>query len=504
MMKNIKTLSMYLPQFHRVADNDKWWGEGFTEWTTVRGAEPLFEGHMQPIKPLNNNYYNLMDKETMTWQASIMKKYGIDGQCFYHYYFKDGRRILEKPSENLLKWTDIDMPFCFCWANGRWSRTWSNLRGNSWADKYEKKCEVGESGVLIEQRYGREQEWKKHFDCLLPFFKDNRYIKINGRPIFLIYSPLTIPCLPQMIDYWKILAFENQIEEIYFIGMNSDKRIYGIDALMLFAPHMVWKLERPIDGIRRIDYEKMWLNISNTKKIDGCKTYYCGVPNLDDTPRRGKHDGVVFKNFTIEKFYEGMCEIYRKSIEEENEFVFINAWNEWGEGTQLEPDETYGYSKLEAVYKAQKLILGNNKNHHNIEIRKQLDNCFDEKKSISGYAVTAKCFDLWMGLKEIDISISDYLNKYNILHVAVYGYGMLARHLLPELEKSGIIVDYIIDQSNRRNSFKYNIKNLDDVLPEVDAVIITIVDEFDSIYNVLKKKIKSRFFSFYEIVSELP
>lgn len=160
-------------------------GEGFTEWTTVRGAASLFEGHKQPIKPLNNHYYNLLEKETMEWQTALMKKYGIDGQCFYHYYFKDGRQILEKPAENLLKWKDIDMPFCFCWANQTWARTWSNIRGNSWADKFEKKGNAGDDGILIEQHYGREKEWKAHFEYLLPFFQDERYIKLNGSPVFI-------------------------------------------------------------------------------------------------------------------------------------------------------------------------------------------------------------------------------------------------------------------------------------------------------------------------------
>lgn len=504
MSKQIRTLSMYLPQFHQVAENDEWWGKGFTEWTTVRGAEPLFDGHVQPIKPLNNNYYNLLNKETMEWQSLLMKKYGIDGQCFYHYYFKDGRKILEKPAENLLKWRDIEMPFCFCWANGRWSRTWSNLRGNSWADKFETKEKLNDDGVLIEQRYGREKEWKLHFEYLFPFFKDERYIKLNGRPIFLIYSPKTIPCLPQMIDYWNELAKEKQIPGIYFIGMNCENYIDGLNALMLFAPHMVWQMDAPIEGIRRIDYDKMWKRISNARPIDGIKTYYCGVPNLDDTPRRGRHDGVIFKNFTIDKFYQGMCTIYKKSIIEKNEFVFINAWNEWGEGTQLEPDDEYGYGKLEAVCDAQKQVLDSCLSDNEIEGLSKIEEYSENHWKKTNYSVTAKCFDQWMSLREKNICLANYLERYNVTHIAVYGYGMLARHLLMELEGTDIVVDYIIDQSSRRQSLRYIVKNLEDNLPRVDGVVITIVDEFDSIYKELKERIDSRFFSLYEIVSELP
>ncbi len=500
MERDIKTLSMYLPQFHRVAENDRWWGKGFTEWTTVRGAEPLFVGHKQPIKPLNNNYYNLLEKKTMEWQAALMKNYGIDGQCFYHYYFKDGQKILEQPAEQLLKWKDIDMPFCFCWANEHWARTWSNLRGNSWADKFEKKDVLDNDGILIEQRYGREKQWKEHFDYILPFFKDKRYIRINDMPVFLVFSPTIIPCLPQMLDYWRKLAKEEQISDIYFIGMNCNKYISGINALVLYAPHMVWKRENPIGGIYRIDYEQMWENIINSELIDGQKTFYCAVPNLDDTPRRGRHEGVVFKNFSIEQFYKGMCEIYRKSLERQNEFVFINAWNEWGEGTQLEPDEEYKYEKLESIYRAKKYALENYRiNTEDNDLKANTK----PSERIVNYTITAKCFDQWMTLREKNLHISEYLKKYNVTHIVIYGYGMLARHLLFELDETDIIIDYIIDRSSRRESLKYNVKSLEDYLPETEAVIVTIVDEFDSIYEILKKRMNSKFFSLFEIVSEL-
>ena len=136
----MKILAMYLPQFHRVQENDEWWGEGFTEWTSVRSAKPLFPEHDQPHAPLHENYYDLMNPETMRWQADLMHHYGVDGMCFYHYYFKDGRRILERPAENLLHWKDIDMPFCFSWANEAWIRSWSRLtgsEGNAWASKFD-------------------------------------------------------------------------------------------------------------------------------------------------------------------------------------------------------------------------------------------------------------------------------------------------------------------------------------------------------------------------------
>lgn len=502
MQKKIRTLAFYLPQFHRIPENDEWWGEGFTEWTALYKAEPLFEGHKQPVRPLNSNYYNLLEKSTMEWQLSLMKKYGIDGQCFYHYYFKDGRKILEKPAEKLLQWKEINMPFCFCWANGRWARTWSNLQGNSWADKFEKKSDSTESGVLIEQSYGREEEWKAHFEYLLPFFSDDRYIKRNGSPVFLFYDPDAIPCLPQMIDYWDKLAQENHLPMLYFIGMNSYKNLHGLDALVLQAPHMVWKLDPAIDGIHFIDYELLWENIYNQSLINGKKTYYCGVPNLDDTPRRGRHDGVLFKNFSIDLFYKGMCEIYKKSLKANNEFVFINSWNEWGEGMQLEPDEEYGHGKLEAVLRAQNAVLRTRNDFLCPEKQETCEACVD-KIVTNSYLVTAQCFDRWMDLREKNICISDYLKKYDITQVAVYGYGMLGKHLIKELEEQNIRIAYILDRNCRKQSLKYEIKNPQDNLPQVDAIIVTVVDEFDEIYQSLKDRVNSKFFSLFEIVSEL-
>ena len=176
----MKILAKYLPQFHRTRENDAWWGEGFTEWTAVKKAAPLFEGHDQPRVPKDENYYDLLQKETMLWQASLMEKYGIDGMCIYHYWFKDGRQVLEKPAENLLRWKEVPMPFCFCWANETWARSWSKIQNkNHWSDIYEQKKSNGSSGILLDQKYGREPEWKAHFEYLLPFFRDERYIKVK-------------------------------------------------------------------------------------------------------------------------------------------------------------------------------------------------------------------------------------------------------------------------------------------------------------------------------------
>ena len=221
----MKVIAMYLPQFHEVEENNRWWGEGFTEWTAVKKARPLFDNHKQPNTPLNENYYNLLDKQTMQWQVNLMKKYGVDGMCFYHYYFKDGKKILEKPAENLLAWKNIDMPFCFSWANESWIRSWSNVNdGNPWMYDEKDAQKVKESnGVLLEQKYGEKEDWEKHFYYLLPFFKDDRYIKIENRPVFLIYKPDIIPCLKEMINYWNQLCEKEGMGYIYLLGENTNR-----------------------------------------------------------------------------------------------------------------------------------------------------------------------------------------------------------------------------------------------------------------------------------------
>lgn len=160
----MKIIAMYLPQFHTVKENNEWWGEGFTDWVSARNAIKLFENHYQPHIPFNEYYYDLLQKETMLWQANLMKQYGIDGACMYHYWFKDGRQILEKPAENLLRWQDVDMPYCFCWANETWARSWTKMENvNVWTDLCEDKKGKQENAILLEQKYGEEKEWEKSF-----------------------------------------------------------------------------------------------------------------------------------------------------------------------------------------------------------------------------------------------------------------------------------------------------------------------------------------------------
>lgn len=501
--KEIQTITMYLPQFHTIKENDEWWGKGFTEWTAVKAAEPLFEGHKQPQVPLNGNYYNLLDKETLYAQAELMKKYGIDGQCFYHYYFENGRKILEKPSENLLKWKEINLPFCFCWANERWTKTWSKFVGNSWADVFEKEGEG--NGVLLEQRYGREKEWKAHFEYLLPFFKDDRYIKLEGHPVFLIYKPTEIPCLSPMIDYWKELAKNFGIKDIYMIGMNMNSIIHGLDAVLLTATSLLGKYNSIEKGVYRLDYNKAWTNIVQAPPLDACKTYFQGIINFDNTPRKGRNGGSVFENFSIDTFKDGMCELYKKSMALQNELIFINAWNEWGEGMHLEPDEENGFAYLEAVQEAKQNAMksSNSFTLKNVDNMMPSDVAKRLTESQTRNKLMVQCFDRWMDILEHGNSIEEFLIKNNVKTVAIYGMGILGRHLLKELEEGSIKVEYVIDQKKQVYHQGHEVKSIDDELPIVDAVIITPLGDFDQIYSALKKKVDYRLFSIMELTNEV-
>lgn len=335
-MYKIRTIAMYLPQFHHVKENDEWWGEGFTEWSAVKGAKPLFEGHNQPERPLNDNYYDLLKKETMEWQAGLAKKNSIDGFAFYHYWFKDGRRILEKPAENLFKWKDIDMPFCFCWDASQWARTWTRL-GNSWADKFEKEKSVKEktSGILLEQKFGDEREWKEHFMYLLPFFEDSRYIRFAGKPVFIFYSSGHMPCFERMVNYWRKLAINHGLKGLYIVAFHQPNKAADSVILPMAFNQQVMGYNRaneqviPNTTLRGYSYDKVWQDYLAYRQLQSQKTLWLCTVSFDDTPRRGMN-GRIYLDATPDKFRKYFKSLLMKSIEEENPFLFIDAWNEWG------------------------------------------------------------------------------------------------------------------------------------------------------------------------------
>ena len=490
----MKIISMYLPQFHKVKENDEWWGEGFTEWVAVKQAKKYFSSHYQPHVPLDNNYYNLLEKDTMIWQENLMKKYGIDAQCFYHYYFKDGRKILEKPAENLLRWKDIDIPFCFCWANESWARTWSELKSkNSWANIFEGKKDSIESGILLEQQYGIESDWKEHYNYLRTFFKDERYIKHNGKPIFLIYKSHLISCLGDMLISWNRWAIEDGFKGIYVIGANTNINVEKyLDGILYHEPQrtLLRQNKNVTQDIIKYQYEQLWeslLAASGLRK----KTYYGGFVGYDDTPRRGK-SGTVVEGSSPKLFQDYLSQLIAKNSSVGNEYVFLNAWNEWGEGMHLEPDTKNGYSYLEAVkYACEHYVeyiekYKEYKENMNLSIYNELD---IYRERVFRYEKYWKVLDAWMKFREQGKNIEKYLLKKQIKKIGIYGVGMMGRHLISELSDSKIKIAYAVDQKVKFVDSVDCIYKPDDIFPKVDAVVITVLSDVEEIIEKIDERI---------------
>lgn len=370
----MKTIAFFVPQYHRIPINDKYWGKGFTEWDNVRNAEPLFEGHVQPKKPLNCNYYNLLNRDTKVWQQDLARRYGIYGFCYYHYWF-DGKLLLERPCEQILEDESLTLPFCFSWANEAWSMEWA-----------------GKNTVIMPQFYGSKKEWKRHWEYLLPFFKDERYIKEDGKPLFVVYRPESIPQLSEMLEYWRALAIESgfpgmvfasqsaefmfdekldhsQIDyEIEYEPQTSRKYLNGSSfarlksvrrRVMRFCERKFgWDLRRygqstfnKLAGLQRPSYDATWENIL-TREPHSSKSVPCAFVDWDNSPRYHER-GQVYIGASPDKFRCYYSQLIEKTKKEYNkDFMFIFAWNEWGEGGYLEPDEENGFGYLRAVREA--------------------------------------------------------------------------------------------------------------------------------------------------------
>ena len=487
----MKVVAMYLPQYHRVKENDLWWGKGYTDWKAVENAEALFEGHDQPRIPLGGNYYDLLKKETMQWQADLMKKYEVDGICMYHYWFKDGRRILEKPEQNLLQWKDIDMPFCFSWANERWARSWAKIpAANAWAPKYE-ECDVSssEKGVLLEQDYGDVELWRKHFYYLLPFFKDKRYIRIDDKPVFHFFLTYDIGCLDGMITEWRELARKNGLNGLYLIGSDAlEWQKKFLDAEMISEPNAAndsLAFSEINGGGKRFTYDQLWNQILLNCYQRELKTYYQGITGVDTSPRQGEK-AYLTEHALPEKFLFYLEEIIKKSYQAGNELVFLNAWNEWGEGMYLEPDEKYAYGYLSAVLKAKQSFDQPLKTNIREEQIEKLYTAL--KKKSSRIENNVKLLSRWLLLAQSGISLGTKLREAGFKHMAIYGMGALGLHLDKELKSNGIIIDYLIDRRKEELSFEEPVFDLQDNLPETELIVVTVAVEAPEIVEILKRK----------------
>lgn len=377
----MKILALYLPQYHETPENNEWWEPGFTEWTNMKRAESLMEGHYQPRIPLNNNYYDLTDVEVMRWQTEIARAHGVYGFCVYHYWF-DGKLILEKPMENYLKEESIDFPYCFCWANDEWTNVW--------------KGESDSIKTLAMNHYDNPKDWEDHFYYMLPFFRDRRYIKEDNRPVYFIYNPVKLSYrqMKNMMKLWNRLAKENGFAGIRFIYQAGNSFVtmserqrrlfdYGAEYLpsltewneksklsrfklrLRFRAGQIIrsfkktlldkKLDDGADSKQSIkvmqDYDDQWQKALAMKHkwkniIPGAFT------DWDNTPRY-KRGGKVIFGACPEKFRQYLeKQIARARDELGMDTILMFAWNEWSEGGYLEPDSKYGYGYLEAIKQA--------------------------------------------------------------------------------------------------------------------------------------------------------
>ena len=368
----MKIIPLYLPQFHTIPENDEWWGKGFTEWVNVREAKPLFEGHNQPRVPLNNNYYDLSDIETLKWQCRIAKEYGIYGFCMYHYWF-NGHLLLEKPMEMLLAHPEIDIKYCISWANHDWTDAW--------------KASNRQPKVLIAHNFDDEKDWVDHFNYLLPFFKDPRYMTENNKPLMVIYIPNIIRKLKKMLNVWSQMARDNGFDGLTFIYQSAASSFdnswdhslfdYGVEMnpgyvglanrqknssffpkLMKYSHEIKRFLhirrsllpQKKITEVSKADYDYTWQRILELRPISNTpKMIPCAFTDWDNTPRH-KERGNLFQGVSPDKFKS----YFKQLIDNTKNFydtdmIFVFAWNEWAEGGYLEPDEKNGFAFLEAI-----------------------------------------------------------------------------------------------------------------------------------------------------------
>lgn len=351
-----KQFAFFLPQYHQIPENDSWWGEGFTEWVNVKKAKPLYRGHQQPKLPANNFFYNLLNKSTVEWQTNLMKQYHVDGLIYYHYYFK-GKKLLEQPAENLLRWKEIEQPFFFCWANHSWFRSWE-----------------GSKELLMEMEYGIEEDWEKHFQYLLSFFQDPRYEKRNNQPLFMVFQN-SFSEKNEMFAFFDRRCKESGFDGICLIETwNSEKKQIAVEQMFprlsvhtkfvfvrepgfateLYRMEIIKKPERILRTMRR--HFRKWIHSKHPEIYDGNRLYSLKTrlethhPRVihgtffewDNTPRH-KERGYVITPVDKAHFFQYMDKM------RDEEYLFINAWNEWAEGMMIEPTMKYGARYLEWI-----------------------------------------------------------------------------------------------------------------------------------------------------------
>jgi lipopolysaccharide biosynthesis protein len=354
-----KAIAFYLPQYHPIPENDQWWGKGFTEWTNVTKAMPRFPGHNQPQLPADLGFYDLRLPEARQAQADLAKTYGIHGFCYYHYWFT-GKRLLEQPFNGVLASKEPDFPFCLCWANENWTRRWDG------EDQH----------ILAEQVYS-EADDRQHLRHLAQAFQDPRYIRVDGKPLFLVYRASKIPDPLATVKTWRDEAQRLGIGDLYLVKVESfpdehnDPALIGFDAAVEFQPDWDYlgqplqrdkkwslarklKLAEPAYANNKIyDYATI-VERMLAKPPANYKRFPCITPTWDNTARRKDGNATILHNSTPELYEHWLTTVVQRELSNpsSNGMIFINAWNEWAEGSHLEPCQKWGHAYLESTYRA--------------------------------------------------------------------------------------------------------------------------------------------------------
>jgi hypothetical protein len=347
----VTLLAFYLPQYHPIPENDAWWGEGFTEWTNTSKAKPLFPGHFQPNLPGDLGYYDLRSPEAREAQANLACDAGLGGFIYWHYWFGNGKQLLERPFNEVVESGKPDFPFCLAWANQSWTGIWHGLQNKT----------------LIEQTYPGREDHIAHFHSLLKAFRDPRYIKLDNKPVFFVYEPATFPELKAFTALWNQLAIENGFSGIYFIGINHlkwDYRKDGFNEMTVYmAGHYVDTYQENIFRSLKNSFKRhiisrypmviKYKNIVKTYRFDKFPNrdfIPCILPNWDNTPR-SKHRGMVFQGSTPDLFRQHLKSAIKFVLQNnrKHNLLIIKSWNEWAEGNYLEPDVRWGRQYLDAI-----------------------------------------------------------------------------------------------------------------------------------------------------------
>lgn len=348
-MPKARLIAYYLPQYHPIPENDEWWGTGFTEWTNTAKAKPLFRGHYQPHVPADLGFYDLRVPEVRLAQAEMARAHGIEAFCYYHYWFA-GRRILQRPFNEVLKSREPNFPFCLCWANDTWSGIW---HGNP-------------RSALIEQTYPGPEDHRRHFYTLLDAFSDDRYVRVDGKPVFVVYNPRQLPEPVRTTDGWRDLAAKEGLKGLFLIGAHAAPWTpdeHGFDAATPKKPlhpaalgelkgtRKIRRLLRRLLGMPEELYRHETI-LRHLLMPEASKphTFPCVIPNWDNSPRAGKR-GVIFHGSTPELFRAHLRASLQQVMDRpfEHRLVFIKSWNEWAEGNHLEPDLKFGKAWLAVV-----------------------------------------------------------------------------------------------------------------------------------------------------------